>query len=267
MGLFSSIFGKKSNIKPKEPVQPTELLTKIPATNIPGVFVGGEQGSVSQLPGVGTNVGLYGFSNLNAIYRKAQNGLSSLIPALAGGPTPDDMNYGQSVANMLYNQGRDSINNQLQYDVQRFREDSMRRGMGASSSFLQGINNLMGANSSALADLRNQANNEGLKYAWDLANQRFNTAQFLNNVNKDLYTQLNEIPMNIGVDFAIPQAELWDANKQMNFDRLSDYYTIYNNSIRDYNKATNNYNKNQNDFVTSLSKLGSPMSNPLFNLF
>lgn len=248
MGFINSLFSKPS--KPKEPVEPTLLLNQIPSTMIPGVGVSGNSAGISSVPGVGTGVGLYGLDNLNKIYSQSQNKLSSMIPDI-GRVTEQDMMAGNQIGNYLYNQGKLDVNSNLQSNVKDFREDSFSRGLGASSSMLNGMQNLLSANARALADLRSNSDQKGLQYAWDLANMRNDSAKYLTDLNSDIYRQVNEVPLKLGLDYSIPQAKLSESNNQMNLDRLSDYYQITNQGISDYNKALNNYDKVNLGYATS----------------
>lgn len=261
MGFIKSAFSKPT--KPKEPVKPELLMNEIPSTTIPGVFVNGNSAGVNSIPGLGTGVGLYGLDNLNKLYSQSQNQLYNMMPSI-GRVTNQDMMAGNQVGNYLYNQGKMDINANLGTNVKDFREDSFRRGLGASSSMLNGMQNLFAANARALADLRSNADAKGLEYAWDIARMRNDSAKYLADLNNDIYRQVNEVPLNLGLDYSIPQAKLTDGNKQMNLDRLIDYYQITNQGINDYNKALNAYDKvnlgyadlaKPNKFTTLLSAL------------
>lgn len=248
MGFINSLFSKPS--KPKEPVDPTLLLNEIPSTTIPGVFVNGNSAGINTIPGLGTGVGLYGLDNLNKIYSQSQNQLSSMLPDI-GRVTNQDMMAGNQIGNYLYNQGKLDVDANLQTNVKDFREDSFSRGLGASSSMLNGMQNLLSANARALADLRSNSDAKGLQYAWDLANMRNDSAKYLTDLNNSIYNQVNEVPLKLGLDYSVPQAKLTDSNNQMNLDRLIDYYQISNQGISDYNKALNNYDKVNLGYATS----------------
>ncbi|MGD9581404.1 MAG: hypothetical protein AB7V50_08520 [Vampirovibrionia bacterium] len=257
MGFVKSLF--TSPTKPKESVEPTLLLNDIPETSLQGVFVNGNSAGINTIPGLGTGVGLYGLDNLNKIYSQSQNQLYSLMPDV-GRVTDNDLTAGNQLSNYLYSQGKADIDSNLQTNVKDFREDTFRRGLGASSSMLNGMQNLYSANSRALADLRSTSDTKGLEYAMNLANMRSDSAKFLSDINNDIYRQVNEVPLQLGLDYSIPQAELSDSNKQLNLDRLVNYYQIYNKGIDNYNSALNDYNKINLGYATSQN------SNPLQTL-
>lgn len=245
MGLLKSLF---NSTKLKEPVAPSGLLAEIPPTDIPGVMVGGNTAGINYVPGIGTIVGLYGLDNLRNMAGSAQTQLYSMLPEL-GNIKDSELKSGLDLSNYLYGRGMSNIEGSLASNIKRFREDAFRRGLAASSSMLSGMNNLYGAGANALAQLRTDSDMKGLQYAWDLANRRTDAAKFLSGLNNDIYKQINQVPIQFGLDYSIPQAKLYDSNKQLNLNRLSDYYKIYNQAINNYN---NNMTKLETSAISAL---------------
>lgn len=230
MGFIKKIFGVK------KPADPVELKEPIPPTQVPNLGITGGYTGISNDPAYGTQVGIYGLDKLRQIYNQTQNQLGNILPNL-GNLSPEDLSSGQKIADTLYDRGRKDLESSLYNNVANFRDDSFRRGMGASSSFLSGINSLLGSNSNALANLRSESDLQGLKYAWDLANMRNKAAGLLNSFNSDIYGQINQFPLELGLDYALSQAKLSDQNKALNADRLYNYYRLKNQGTRDYNRS------------------------------
>lgn len=218
----------------KKADNPAMLMNNIAPTALQGFSVAGNRAGITSLPGQGAQVGLYGLNNLQNLYSGAQNMLGQIMPSL-GSLTNSDMTAGQSLSNYLFNQGKGDLDKSLNENINKFREDAFRRGLGASSSMLSGMRNLYESNADALGSLRSNSDMQGLQYAWDLANQRTQAADFLSGLNSDLYRQINEVPLNIASGYTFKQADLEESNKGMNLDRLSQYYGLVNDATNAFN--------------------------------
>lgn len=245
MGFF-----KKPKLK--DPVDPVLLKEEIVPTNVPNIGVLGGFSGIKNSPEAGTNVGVWNLDSIKDIANQAQGQLRNILPDV-GSLSAEDMASGLAFADLMFNKGKSDIDSNLYNNIKNLREDSFRRGLGASSSFLSGMGKLYGSNASALGDLRNDSFMQGLNYASNLANMRNQGANLLNNISGDTFFQSTQFPINAGMKFAIPQAQLWENNKKLNLGRLGDYYGISNNAITNYNKSLNTRDKNQKDFWGGLA--------------
>lgn len=183
------------------------------------------------------SVGISGLDQAKQLAAQIQQQFNSLIPGV-GQMTPSDLAAAKAYSDYVFNQGKQTLDATLDRNIGNFREDLVKRGLGASSSMLNGMQNLFNSNAMALADLQNKSGESGLKYAWDLANMRTNAAGSLNQMNSDLYKQINQIPLEMAAKFAVPQAQMQDAAANRAMENVFNYYQQLNNNISKENEAS-----------------------------
>jgi hypothetical protein len=241
--------GSKKKIR--EPINPTGLMKSVVPTSIPGVNTAGSFGGIRYNPNTGTEVGIDDLESLRRLSLATQGRMNEFLPDL-GKLASSDISSGNELSRLLYGQGADLINENLSDNINSFREDAFRRGMAASSSYLSGMKKLYDANARSLGGLLNDSQINGLNYAAQLAQMRSNAFNQLGNMNNNLFYQTSEFPLQAGLQYSLPQARLWDANKQLNSNRLRDYYGMRNDSISNYNNAMVGMQRNEKSFLGGL---------------
>jgi hypothetical protein len=207
--------------------QPRRLLKPVSVTQIPAVNLSGAFSGLKNLGSKGISIGIDNLEGLKNLARQSNQSLRNLLPDV-GKLTSGDLETGMQLADLLYNRGAGELEGKLARDIQSFREDAMKRGMGASSSFMSGIENLFGANAGALSNLRNDSWLQGYNYAKDVAGMRNDAASILNKLAGDAYYQSSVFPLESGLKAAFNQADLNDSSKKLNLQRLKDYYNLVN---------------------------------------
>lgn len=237
-------------------INPDSINFKAPITQLPSVNTSGSNSGITYDPVNGVNVRIDGIDNIKQTSNQSQKKLQSIIPDLDR-ITDRDMEFASAYADLLYNKGKRNVEADLSNNISKFREDAFNRGMANSSSFLNGINSLFGSNSGALANLQSDSMLQGMKYAFEQAQMRNQAANILNSINNDTYRQINEIPLNIGSNFAVQQGNLAQ-------DGINNYNKAQSDAIKNYNDALNRkyqtYMENQDTFLNNflISNLQKP---------
>lgn len=251
MGFFQQF--KPTQPGFRDPVDPINLTQKIDPTYIPSISITDGFSGIKNNPESGVQVGIEGLDNIKNISNQSQSELQRLIPDLDR-VTERDMEFANAYADLLFDKGRRNVEASLSNNISKFREDAFSRGMANSSSFLDGINSLFGSNAGALANLQSDSMIQGMDYALKQAQMRKDAASVLREINSDTFKQMNEVPLNIGREFASKQGDLINENQKINAQKMADYYTILNETISNYNevlaeKYKNDLEYQDNDFL------------------